>query len=170
LDDATAWVAIAGIAGTLGAAIFAPIVGEIARRKSVRKERFLELRLEAYADLLRVGSRFVNNAITLASMPDADVTEPDNDELGRLDGLVRLVASKDAARHFTAFYEQLAKFHAELLVMRMTSNPAPAHNREDAAALRVAKDANRLALAREADALRGTFRELEAAIRKDVQV
>ena len=106
--DATAWVAIAGIAGTL----IAPVVGELARRKSTRKQQLNDRRLEAYADLLSVGVWFVDYTRNVASMPGADLPKPDANELNRLDGQIRLVAGKSVRNHSKTFTEQLAKFSA----------------------------------------------------------
>jgi hypothetical protein len=64
------------------------------------------------------GLRLVDNAMNLAS-PEAIVEEPDGVELNRLDGQVRLVASKNVAKHFTTFTQQLAKFRADLFTARM---------------------------------------------------
>lgn len=163
--DATALVGIAGIVGTLAAAIFAPFAGEIARRKSVRKERLLERRLAAYEDLLRVGVRLVDNTMNQASTPEADFTEPDDNELNRLDGQVRLVASKDVAKHFKTLTQQLNKFKADLFRARMYHQSIRNESVvDDARAL-----AQRMELGGEADEIRATYHELEAAIRKDVQ-
>ncbi len=63
--DTTVLVAIAGIVGTL----FAPVMGEVVRRKSPRKERLLELRLAAYAELLSVGARFRDLDVEIGRLP-----------------------------------------------------------------------------------------------------
>lgn len=48
--DATAWVALAGIAGTLVGAIGAPVFAERVRRQGVRDERLMTERLAVYGD------------------------------------------------------------------------------------------------------------------------
>ena len=170
--DATAWVAIVGIVatliGTLAGTVLTPVSTEIVRRRSVRKERMLALRLEAYADLLRVGARFVNNAITVASLHDGDIREPDDDELNRLTGQVKLVASDDVAEHFKAFSEQVGRFQADVFMAKLNHKAIALRNPEDDLVEGV-KSVHRVALRRKTDAIRGTYRELEAAIRKDVQ-
>ena len=168
LDD-TALVAIAGIVGTLAAAIFAPFAGEIARRKSARKERLLDERLETYADVLKVGHRFVHNAITLANMTAVTIKEPDDDAMNHLVGQMKLVASEDVAEHFKTFTEQVGRFHAEVLMARLNHRVLAAHNAEDNSALEGAKSVDRVEFGRKADAIRDAYNELETAIRKDVQ-
>jgi hypothetical protein len=165
--DATAWVGIVGIVGTLAAAIFAPIAGEIARRKSVRKERLLERRLAAYADLLTVGVQFVDSTMNLASLPGADFSEPEANELNRLDGQIRLVASKSVRNHFKTFTEQLAKFRAAQF--RAEFHHKAIRNSNDSGADDAQAIEQRMELGRMADAIRDTYHELEAAIRDDVQ-
>jgi hypothetical protein len=163
--DATALVAIAGIIGTL----LAPVITEIVRRKSVRKERLLELRLEAYADVLKVGDRFVHNAIALASMNDVTIKEPDDDSINHLVGQVKLVASKDVAKHFSTFTERVSRFHVAVLMAKFNHRVLAARNPEDDSALEGAKSVDRVAFDRKVDAIREAYNELEAAIRKDVQ-
>jgi hypothetical protein len=100
----------------------------------------------------------------LASL-EAIVEEPDGVELNRLDGQVRLVASKNVAKHFTTFTQQLAKFRADLFTARMYRQSL--HNNS------VADDGRamvqRVELAGKADEIRASYHELEAAVRKDVQ-
>ncbi|WP_053204720.1 hypothetical protein [Jiangella muralis] len=62
--NATAWVAIAGIAGTL----IAPVLAERMRRKSARQEALMGHQLVAYADLLRATARLAGNATTWAAL------------------------------------------------------------------------------------------------------
>src|SRR3954451_3548601 len=61
--DATAWVALAGIAGTLFGTLSSPLLAERMRRESVRREALLNQRLSMYADLLRVTARVADNAM-----------------------------------------------------------------------------------------------------------
>ena len=168
--DATAWVAIAGIIGTLAGALFAPFAGEIARRKSARKERLLDQRLEAYADVLRVGHRFVHNAIALAALHDVTtIKEPDDDSMNHLVGHVKLVASKDVAKHFKTFTEQVGRFHVAVLMAKINHRAIASRNAEDNSALEGKRSVDRVDLGRKVDAIRTTYDELEAAIRRDVR-
>jgi hypothetical protein len=167
--DTTALVAIVGIVGTLAGAIFAPFMSEIARRKSARKERLLDQRLEAYVDVLRVGARFVHNAMTLASLHNATIKGPDDDSMNLLVGQVTLVASKDVAKHFKTFTQQVGRFHVAVLDARLHHTALAARNPEDDSAQEGARSVDRVALGRKADAIRDTYHELEAAIRKDVR-
>jgi hypothetical protein len=171
--DATAWVAIAGIVatlvGTLAGAIFGPVITEIVRRKSVRKERLLELRLAAYEELLKVSTQFVNNAATLASMHDVDIKERDENELRDLLSQVKLVASKDVVKQVNTFTEQVTRFHRDVFLAKLNYRTVALRNPEDDSALDGVRSVDRVAFGRKADALRDAYNEIEAAIRKDVQ-
>jgi hypothetical protein len=159
--DATALVAIAGIIGTL----LAPVVGELVRRKSTRKERLDDQRSEAYTHLLSAGVQFVDNAMNLASIPGADFPEPATDELNRLEGQIRLVASKSVRNLFQTFSDQLAKFRAAQFQAQLHHQAVVKSGAaDDAQGIQ-----QRLELGRMAEAIRDTYHELEAAMRKDVQ-
>ena len=66
--DATAWVAIAGILGTL----LSPIVAERMRRRSERQMRLHDERVTTYGELLAAVSQLTENAMTRAAIPLAD--------------------------------------------------------------------------------------------------
>jgi hypothetical protein len=59
--DAVAWVAVAGIAGTLLGAIGAPVIAERMRRRSARDDRLLTERMAVYIDLIRQVSRMTDH-------------------------------------------------------------------------------------------------------------
>ena len=105
--------------------------------------------------------------MNLASTPEADFTVPSGDELNRLDGQIRLVASESVRNHFRTFTQQVGRFNARLGITRLEisatgTSDEPARNK--ARALE-----QRMELGRVADEMRATYRDLEAAIRKDVQ-
>lgn len=92
--NTTAWVAIAGIAGTLLGALLAPVLAESMRRKSKRAEQLRAERLTVYADLLRVTARMCDNAMHWSENLDTDPQETDSDDLDRVFSQARVVASK----------------------------------------------------------------------------
>jgi hypothetical protein len=93
--NATFWLGIAGIAGTLIGALLGPVLSERMRRNSVRTEQFSAQRLVIYADLLRVAARFADNAQTWAVHPLKELVENESEELDRLFSQVRVIASLD---------------------------------------------------------------------------
>jgi hypothetical protein len=110
--DATGWVAIAGIAGTL----LAPLFGERMRRKSVRTEQLAAQRLVVYADLLTATARIVDNANEWSALPLADMKETEAGELDRLGGRVRVVASKAVYEDFKKLSSTTQKFNRFLFL------------------------------------------------------
>jgi hypothetical protein len=166
--DPTAWVAITRIAGTLIAAIFAPVAGEMARCKTVRKERLLELRLlPTRTSKSRCPVRQQRDEFGIHAR--GRHPEPNDEELNRLTGQVKLVASNDVAKHFKMFSEQIARFHSDVWVARFHRRVIALRNPEDDSALEGVQTVDRIELGCKVDAIRGTYHELEAAIRKDVQ-
>jgi hypothetical protein len=159
--DETAWVAIAGILGTL----LSPMVGERMRRRSELQMRLHDERVSTYGELLAAVSRLTENAVTRASLPLADnLSEPDDDAFRRLVGRVTVVAGKDVRRKIDQLSELFARHYAALYL-------AQAHHRyldreeklDDEKAIE-----QRMALGGIADELRTVRDDLERAIRKDI--
>jgi len=163
--DATAWVAVAGIAGTLLGALLAPVLTERMRRKGVRQEQLMGQCLDVYADLLRATARLADNAMTWSAIPLADLKETDDDELDRLMGRVRVVASEQVHDRFKALTKQLHEFNRLLLEAR------PHHQRvrdagevDDTTSIK-----QRTTLGGVADKIVESHKQLEKAIRDEMQ-
>lgn len=105
--DATAWVAVAGIAGT----VMAPLVLERMRRESVRREHLLTHRTDAYADLLRVTAKLVDNATEWAYTPTVELTQTDDEELNSIIARVRVVGSPRVYDTLKDFESETHKFN-----------------------------------------------------------
>jgi hypothetical protein len=163
--DATAWVAIAGIGGTLLAAVLSPLVTERMHRESVRREHLMSHRLEAYADLLRVTARLADNAQTWSVSPLVDLKETDNDELDRLIARVRVVASKDIYNQLVELTSHAQTFTLGLFETRTYhSRIRQAGTVDDATAIK-----QRMALATLSDQITEMHKGLEKVIRKEFQ-
>lgn len=114
--DATAWVGIAGIAGTLLGTVLGPSISEKMRRKSTRMEQVQQQRLALYGDLLRVTARLVGNAQTRAALPLAELPEPSDDELDRLISQAQVLAGKKVEKHLADLSRLVSKIN-RMLVM-----------------------------------------------------
>ncbi len=160
--DATAWVAIAGIAGTL----LAPLLTEKMRRKSVRDEHLIVNRLDVYADLLRVITRFVDNASMRASFPLAEVAEYDDEELNRIVAKARIAASDEVTSLVQQFMTLANNFNRTLVVDVMAHHTQLRKEGkvDDQDAAR-----QRLILSGGADEARELFLRIEAAMRADMR-
>ncbi|MGC9536533.1 hypothetical protein [Streptomyces sp. UG1] len=150
MDDALL-VAIVGIVGTLAGTVTGPFVAERMRRTSHRAELVWDRRITAYADLLRVGARAVDNAREWAVFPDADLEESDPDELNRLFSQIRVIARSDVHDKAMAFFSAVQGFNTHLVRVRMGQKDQQAP------------------MAAAADAARDTYKQMEAAIRKEVR-
>lgn len=158
--DTTAWVAIAGIAGTF----LAPLATERMRRKSARTDRLLTERIRLYADLLRVTARASDNAMMWSSIPLADLQETDEDELDRILSLARVVASKKVYTHLTGLWRQASDFNRQLTWARMHHQRVRDQGEvDDVQAIR-----ERMSLGAVAGKLRESFKQLEAVIRSEM--
>jgi hypothetical protein len=122
--DATAWVAIAGIAGTLAGALLAPMIAEKMRRKSARMEIVTGERIEVYADLLRVTARIADNVVGWSANPLMELEETDDEVLNRLVARLQVVASEDVHKQFLDLRSQIGPFYRLLWTARIS------HNRE----------------------------------------
>ncbi len=158
--DATAWVAIAGIAGTFAA----PLVSERMRRKSVHAEQLLAQRLVVYADLLRAFAHFTDNAAEWSSIPLADLEELESGELDRLMSQMRVVATKKVFDCANVFSKTAEEFSRSLFTTRLhlqaIRNQGIVDNQESIQ--------QRMALAAMSGKLRETYRKLLAVIRKEM--
>jgi hypothetical protein len=92
--DPTAWVAIAGITGTLIGALAGPAIGERMRRRSARNEQLLVHRLDAYGELLKITGRLQTDASIRLTSPEYMHSSFDGDEFDRTQGRVRVIATK----------------------------------------------------------------------------
>lgn len=163
--DATAWVAFAGILGTLAAALLGPFVAEQMRRKSARLERLVVVRIDLYADLLRATARLVDNAATWSALPLADLEETDNEELNRLIGRVRAVASEQVYKSYQKLASRVHEFNRLLPdVKQHHHNLLESEEVDDLMSIHL-----RMTLATIADAIRENHLELEDAVRAELR-
>ncbi len=144
--DATAWVAIAGIAGTLVGTLAGPAIGERMRRRSIRNEQLLVQRLDSYGELIRFTGRMVTDAKIRLSSPDFQHRQVAGDELDRTQGRVRVIATRHVLDLLDKFVTAADRYEDEF------DNSA-------------ATEAERNALVNDLDE---SFGRLESGIRKEV--
>lgn len=101
-----------GITGTL----LSPIITELVRRKSTRREQLTDRRLDVYADLLRVTARVVENAQTWSALPTEDLQENDPEELDRVIGQADVIASPKVDEVLREFSRLAHAFHRNLVL------------------------------------------------------
>ncbi|MEU9190317.1 hypothetical protein AB0D14_38525 [Streptomyces sp. NPDC048484] len=168
--DATFWLAIAGIAGTLLGALLGPVLSECMRRNSVRAEQFSAQRLVVYADLLRATARFADNTQTWAVAPLEELAETEDEELNRVFSLVRVTATpgvykevrtlEDAVRDFNRLYADAQPHHRRL---REAADRGEGSG-EDGLAI-----TQRMSLGSAAETVREAHRHLEEVIRREMR-
>lgn len=158
--NATAWVAIAGIAATLLAGLLSPVLAERMRRKSALLERLSGL----YADLLGATACFADNAMNWSATPLADLKETDDQELDRIVNHVRVVGSRKVYQRFEEAKTQIHKFN------RLLSHAQDYHNqlRQEGDVDDQTSIQQRMALASVAEEIVKAHKELESIIRKEI--
>lgn len=164
--DATAWVGIAGIAGTLLGTVLGPSITEKMRRKSTRMEQVQQQRLALYGDLLRVTAQLVDNARERAAIPLADLPEPADDELDRLISQARVLAGDEVEKHLKDLSALIHKIHQMLV-----NDVVPYHRKlrnegkgDDGVAIQ-----KRVQLAGPVDELVAVYGRLRVSIRKEMK-
>lgn len=164
--DATAWVGLAGIAGTLLGTVSGPSITERMRRKSTRMEQVQEQRLAIYGDLLRVMARLVDNAQTRAAIPLADLPEPTDDELDRLISQARVLSGDKVEKHLDEVSRLLHKIHRTLVmdVVPYHQQLRAAGKGDDATAIQ-----KRSQLAGSVNELVAAYRGLNKSIREEMK-
>jgi hypothetical protein len=115
----TFWLTLVAVGGTLAGTVLAPFIAERMRRTSYRAELLMDRRLAAYADLLRVAARSMDNARDWAVFPDVDLTESDPEELNQLIPQVRIVAGPEVYKKLKAFVSAVHVFKVKLTQLRM---------------------------------------------------
>jgi hypothetical protein len=163
--DATAWVALAGIAGTLLGTLSSPLLAERMRRESVRREALLNRRLSMYADLLRATARVADNAMAWSSIPLADLKETDDEDLNRIVSLARVVASDQVYAHLTELSDAAQEFNRLLFSARVYHARLQDEGHvDDSRSIE-----QRMALGSVADKLQASYKEMERSIRSEVK-
>ena len=95
--------------------VLGPSITEKMRRKSTRMEQVQQQRLGLYGDLLRVTTRLVDNALTRAALPLADLPEPANDELDRLVSQARVLAGEEVEERLADLARLVNKINRKLV-------------------------------------------------------
>jgi hypothetical protein len=162
--DTTAWVAVAGIAGTLLGALLAPILAEWMHRKSTRTEQLRAERLRVYADLLRVTGRVADNAMDWSAIPLADLKETDDDELNQVLSQARVVASKKVYTRLGELTRLAGEFNRQLFPARIYHQ----HVREEGQIDDARSIAQRMSLGGVADKMVQSHKQIEAAVRDEM--
>lgn len=158
--DATAWVAIAGIAGT----VLAPLVLERMRRESARREHLLRHRLDVYAGLLEVTARLADNAMEWSSIPLAQLKETDEEKLDTLMARVHVLGSPEVFALVKATRKATGEFNRRLMFARLHAARV-----EDEGQVDDAKSmGSRMSAGEMADAIRGLHLRLESTIRAEL--
>lgn len=168
--NATFWLGIAGIAGTLSGALLGPVLSERMRRNSVRAEQYSAQRLVVYADLLRVAARFADNAQTWAVNPLEELAENEPEELDRLFSQVRVIATsrvcgqcKSLKRTVLAFNRQLLEAQPHNRRLRELADSGQGSGQDGLAVTQ------RTNLDTAAEGVREAYGQLSRAVRREMQ-
>ena len=163
--DTTAWVALAGIGGTLAAAVLSPFVTERMHRENARRDRLMVHQIEAYADLLRATARLADNAMAWALSPLQDLKETDNEELDRLISRVRVVASDDVHQQLTELTRHALEFNRLLYFAKLHRTRMDAAGEiDDPTSIQ-----QRMSLGSAADKMIESHKQIEATVRKEMR-
>jgi hypothetical protein len=166
MDDPTVIVAIAGIAGTVLAAVLSPFVSARMSRKSARLDRLTTERIVTYADLLRATARLADNAMNWSSIPLADFKETDDEEMSRIIARARVVASKHVYERLRTLTADVHEFNRKLYMARLY------HRRiedSDSAELHGEAAQQRMELGGIADRIVAMHKDLESTVRKELR-
>ncbi|MDX2547743.1 hypothetical protein ACOT81_04420 [Streptomyces sp. WI04-05B] len=168
--NATFWLGIAGIAGTLSGALLGPVLSERMRRNSVRAEQYSAQRLVVHADLLRVAARFADNAQTWAVNPLEELAENEPEELDRLFSQVRVIATsrvcgqcKSLERTVLAFNRQLLEAQPHHRRLRELADSGQGSGQDGLAVTQ------RTNLDTAAEGVREAYGQLSRAVRREMQ-
>jgi type II secretory pathway pseudopilin PulG len=166
-DDGTVVLAIAGIAGTLLAAILSPLVAGRVQRKARKAELMMKQRLSAYTDLLEICRYVRDNLQTRATFPLAnDIDDPSVEDLRRIEARIR-VAGSDRVREAMNRVSNLAsRFGADLFPAQLQARRAQLEELGDTEDTIRA----RFHLGGIADEVANAVNDLEAVIRKETRV
>jgi hypothetical protein len=110
--DTTVWLALAGIGGTLLAALVAPAINERMRRRSAREERLLTEKIAIYTNIsfeVRRAHAYMSERMVGRTPPP--VPEDWQEQIGRMQAQTAVVASKtvrDATSEFFRLTEEIA--------------------------------------------------------------
>jgi hypothetical protein len=162
--DATAVIAVAGIAGTLLGTLLSPVVAERMRRSGARQEQLRAARMELYAELLEVTARLADNAMTWAALPRAELQETEDARLDRILARVRTLASKDVRNHMAEISTVMHDFNRQLFAARDLERMAEKAGGTDSVPALQARSK----LASLAERARGLHLQLEKDVRRDV--
>lgn len=167
--DATAWVGIAGIGGTVLAAaigaIVAPVIAEKMGRRSARINQILSQRMDAYTDLLRIAAEKVDNARAWASLPLVDLGETDDLELDNIISRIRVVASEPVHKRTASFNTKVQSFNRRLVSV---AQPAQRRAEGGGGAGSDVVTRERVALAEIAEGIAADYWELQRLIRSEI--
>jgi hypothetical protein len=161
--ETEAIIAIAGIAGTLTGTLFAPLLAELMRRRSAKKDRQYGARMDVYSDLLEVTARLSDNASTWSAIPLADLKETDDAQLNRIMARVRTVASEKVKNRMAEISKVVHEFNRLLYYTREVQARRNEGNFGDT---RETID-TRMQLGALADRLRGLVTQLESDVRRE---
>lgn len=163
-NHGTVIVGIAGVIGTLLGGIVAPIVAEVMRRRGAHRDRLADQRLLVDADVVRAGTKIVDNAATWAAIPTVDLPETSGGELDAIVARLRVVASERVLHAFGEFSTAVTRFNRALVL-----EVRPLHEavRESGVADTEGTMRARGRLADLAERVAATYRLLEAAIRAE---
>jgi hypothetical protein len=100
-------IAIVGIGGTLAGTIVGAVVAPWVGGRSERRNRLLDRRIDAYADLLEVIGQIEENLEAWSATPMVDLPEPLTDRLRTIDAQIRVVGS-DSVREMVSQISHLA--------------------------------------------------------------
>lgn len=164
--DATGWVAVAGIAGTLIAAVLAPLAAEHLRAKHAREEQLRTARLAVYGQFLAATARIVSNAHITASAPDTPVEETDATELDRLVAEIRVLGGTEVRAAFNDFQKRVVALHPQADQARKLQRRTESLGNPDSAEAMI----QRATLASLANQIKVDESRLVAALHRDLGV
>lgn len=159
-------VALLGVVATLLGAIVGAVIAPWVSSRMERRNRILDRRLDAYADLLEVAGVIHHNAQTWSSIPLANPEEPPTDRIRSMDARIRVVGS-DSVREATERMARLAtRFQADLFRARLREARVQDGGEEDASETLRA----RMQLGAIADEMSEAVKELESRIRLEMKI
>lgn len=161
MDWTLVTLGVAGIAGTLTA----PLVAGRVQRKAAKEDRVYAERIAVYVELLEVAGQLADNALTLSSIPLAELPEPADERMRAMFARLRVVGSDGVYKAAKEAADLSSRFYRDLVM-----SAAPAHRRvlQEGVVDTQETIKARMGLGGVADKMQQAVVALEAAIRSEM--
>jgi hypothetical protein len=110
----TSIVALAGIGGTALGALIGALVSPWAHGRIDRRNRLLDRRIDAYADLLELVRTLHDNALVLATSPSATVEDPPKQRVDSMIARIRVIGSNEVHGRTNTIAELAFELHRKV--------------------------------------------------------